>query len=111
MQDGYSKPISNHISNPTIRRILFVCFCVIALAYAENGFPNGRPEPMIFDLVDPLGAKKGEVELNSLFDYSPRTGQFQWSPEIEYAFKNGHAIEMSIRLHYKVLWESYFKDE
>ncbi len=96
MQEGYSMPISNHISNPTIRRILFACFCMIAVAYAENGVPNGRPEPMIFDLVDPLGAKKGEVELNSLFDYSPRTGQFQLSPEIEYAFKNGHAIELEL---------------
>jgi hypothetical protein len=59
---------------------------------------GNRPEPMVFDLVDPLGAPKGELEINTLLDYSPRTGQLEWSPEIEYSFADGHAIELELPL-------------
>lgn len=76
------------------------------MAHADKtGLPDGRPEPMVFDLVDPLGAKKGEAEINTLFDYSTRTGQFQWSPEIEYSFKNGHAIELELPVENATLSE------
>jgi hypothetical protein len=61
-----------------------------------TGLQANRPEPMVFDLVDPLGAPKGELEVNALLDYSPRTGQFQWSPEIEYSFADGYAIELEL---------------
>lgn len=66
-------------------------------AHAEKtGLSDARPEPMVFDLVDPLGSKKGETEIGSLFDYSTRSGQAQWSPEIEYSFMKGHAIELEL---------------
>ena len=71
--------------------------CITASAAADKtGLPSGRPEPMVFDLVDPLGTKKGELEINTLMDYSIRTGQFQWSPEIECSFAKGHAIELEL---------------
>ncbi len=54
------------------------------------------PEPMIFDLVRPLGAQKGEIEINSLFEL-PLHGadrQLNWAPEIEVAFTDSLAIEL-----------------
>jgi hypothetical protein len=56
------------------------------------------PEPMVFDLVRPLGAKSGEWEVNSLFSM-PLTGdarRFSWAPETEYAFARGYAVEPQI---------------
>ena len=35
----------------------------------------------------------------------PRTGQFQWSPEIEYSFKKGHAIELELPIENTTLSE------
>lgn len=56
------------------------------------------PEPMVFDLVRPLGARRGEVEVNSLFGYSPvgAPGQLAWAPEVEYTFADGHGIEFEL---------------
>lgn len=71
----------------------------------KTGLTSGRPEPMVFDLVDPLGAKKGEAEINTLLNYSPRTGQLQWSPEIEYSFAKGHAIEIELPVENATLSE------
>jgi hypothetical protein len=70
------------------------------------------PEPMVFDLVRPLGAKKGELEVNTLAIFPYRSvnrdldsdpfgsGQttrdrrgIEWAPEIEFAFADGWAIE------------------
>jgi hypothetical protein len=83
---------------------------VIPDAYSQND----RPEPMVFDLVDPLGAPKGETEINTLLDYSPSTGKLQWAPELEYAFAKGHAIEFELPLEnttvnqYKVTLQGCF---
>ena len=59
---------------------------------------DDRPEPMVFDLVDPLGAPKGELEINTLMDFVPRTGKLEWQPEIEYAFADGYAAEFELPL-------------
>lgn len=56
------------------------------------------PEPMVFDLVRPLGAAKGELEVNSLFRQR-LTGAHRsllWAPEIEVTFAEGHAIEFEL---------------
>lgn len=78
-------------------------------AYSEKdevpGSRGNRPEPMVFDLVDPLGAPKGKLEVNTLLDYSPRSGQVEWSPEIEYSFAKGHAIELELPLENTTLNE------
>lgn len=63
----------------------------------EGSVRLGIPEPMIFDLVRPLGATKGEFEVNSLFRHTLRAGeQNQWAPEVEYAFLNGTAVEFEL---------------
>jgi hypothetical protein len=73
------------------------------------------PEPMLFDLVRPLGARRGELEVNVLsqFPWSATnrdkssdpfgSGQttadlagIEWAPEIEYAFADGWAIEFEL---------------
>ena len=63
---------------------------------ASNSSQSQRPEPMVFDLVDPIDAKKGELEINALLDISPRAGELRWSPEIEYTFMDGHSIELEL---------------
>lgn len=55
------------------------------------------PEPMVFDLVRPLGAARGELEVNSLVRVAPsRSTDVEWAPEVEYTFANGHGIELEL---------------
>jgi hypothetical protein len=75
------------------------------------------PEPMVFDLVRPLGVKRGEWEANTLalFPLRPRSRRaddtpdplglvrrsrdrrgVEWAPEIEYAFADGSALELEL---------------
>jgi hypothetical protein len=75
------------------------------------------PEPMVFDLVRPLGGERGEGEINvlgliplrrkarivdeatdplGLVRRSPDTQGIEWAPEIEYAFGNGLALEFEL---------------
>ena len=49
---------------------------------------------MMFDLVRPIEASKGELEINTLLDYSPSQDQIEWAPEIEYAYANEYAVEL-----------------
>lgn len=53
------------------------------------------PEPMVFDMIRPLGAHQGEFETNALAT-SPLSGSDRvthWAPEAELAFADGMAIE------------------
>ena len=55
------------------------------------------PEPLMFDLVRGLGAKQGELEVNSLVDLplnNTSNRGVEWAPEIEYALFNGFAFEL-----------------
>jgi hypothetical protein len=75
------------------------------------------PEPLVFDLVRPLGARKGELEVNVLAIQpltrrrtgSPRAGDelgqtplsedrglIEWAPEIEFALWDGFALEFEL---------------
>lgn len=56
------------------------------------------PEPMIFDMMRPLGARRGELEANTLAT-APLSGSdrpISWAPEVEYAFADGFAIESEL---------------
>jgi hypothetical protein len=74
-------------------------------------------EPMVFDLIRPLGAKRGEAEVNvlglvplrqessrvngvqdplGLVRRSPDRETMEWAPEIEYAVCDGVAIEFEV---------------
>ncbi len=81
--------------------------------------PLRLPEPMVFDLVRPLNAQKGELEINSLF-LAPLRGAGQkteWAPEIEYAFRDRYAIEFEVPFEnqhfgaYKVALQGTLKNE
>ncbi|MEH3046587.1 hypothetical protein [Sphingomonas adhaesiva] len=66
-------------------------------ALADTAYPQ-IPEPMIFDMMRPLGAAKGELEVNALaVTNSPfRPREAEWAPEIEYAFADGKAVEFEL---------------
>ncbi|RYX82069.1 hypothetical protein EON83_21285 [bacterium] len=57
-------------------------------------------EPMVFDLVRPLGAKRGELEVNTLGQRNHTKGYspLEWAPEIEYAVADGLAVELELPL-------------
>lgn len=65
-------------------------------------FPGAAPhipEPMNFDLVRGLGARRGELETNVLVQVRPRRGRFgvtTWAPEVEWAFWDNLAIELEL---------------
>jgi hypothetical protein len=59
----------------------------------SSGLPH-VPEPLLFDLVRPLGASKGELEVNTLVQHT--SGGTAWAPEIEYAFADGYAVELEL---------------
>ena len=66
---------------------------------AEHADDPEIPEPMVFDLVRGLGAKRGEFEVNALL--MPRFGrngftEIAWAPEVEYAFSDGYAVELEL---------------
>jgi len=78
--------------------------------YAEDITPR-IPEPLVFDLVRPLGARQGELEVNVLaeFPFNRRrvpsqddpnvletVGITEWAPEIEYAIFDGFAVEFEL---------------
>ena len=57
------------------------------------------PEPMVFDLVRPLGAEKGELEGNALVEIplekqDPDDPSVYWAPEVEVAPLDGFALEL-----------------
>lgn len=60
------------------------------------------PEPLMFDLVKGLGAKRGELEINSLADFPLNDGAnrgIDWAPEIEYVLFDNFAIELEFPLN------------
>lgn len=72
---------------------------IVALCGACQTVGVAIPEPLVFDLVRPLGARKGELEANVL-----ATGGFKSddpvaplvAPEIEYALADGLAVEFEL---------------
>lgn len=54
------------------------------------------PEPMVFDLVVPLGAHKHEYEFNALSQYNVKDDARKFNPEFEYAFTAGYGIEFEL---------------
>ncbi|MBK9165953.1 MAG: hypothetical protein IPM24_00645 [Bryobacterales bacterium] len=55
------------------------------------------PEPMVFDLVRPLGARERELEINSL-GVLPLTRRrtLNWAPEVEYTLFDGFGVEFEL---------------
>jgi hypothetical protein len=53
---------------------------------------------MVFDMIRPLAAPRGELEANTLalFPLNARGEDIDWAPEIEYAFADGWAVEFEL---------------
>lgn len=90
--------------------LLFICLPVSSkfpkFFFDHNTGASGSlnptiPEPMIFDLVRPLGAQKGEIEINTLIEGSPsRSDEYiKISPEIEFVLTNGLGFEFELPLN------------
>ncbi len=55
------------------------------------------PEPMVFDLVRGLGARRGEFEFNTLVGLQTYPGaEIHWAPEIEWAVRDRLAVEFEL---------------
>ncbi len=54
------------------------------------------PEPMVYDLVRPLGVKKGDMEINALVDINQQTNDASWAPEVEYGLADDLAVELEL---------------
>ena len=84
-----------HIATATT--LLATTLAAATGAMAQTAYPV-IPEPMIFDMMRPLGAQRGEMEVNALAmttsPFRPRAAE--WAPEVEYAFADGKAIEFEL---------------
>lgn len=80
----------------TPARAAFV-LAALALASAAPAAGPHVPEPMVFDMVRPMGARRGELEANTLLQ-APigRRGPVDWAPEIEMALADGFAVELEL---------------
>ncbi|MBP2513406.1 hypothetical protein [Sphingomonas sp. PvP018] len=69
-----------------------------AIAGATSAAIPAIPEPMIFDMVRPLGARRGELETNTLaqVNLSGPSRHVEWAPEVEYAVADGFAVELEL---------------
>ncbi len=79
--------------------ILVVFFILIVVPNTNHAAPNNTPrlpEPMVFDLVLPLGASKNEFEVNTLFQYDFANDSVELNPEFEYAYADGYGIELEL---------------
>ena len=54
------------------------------------------PEPLVFDLVRALGARRGELEVNTLVVVNVQQPLVLWAPEVEWAFADGYAVELEL---------------
>ncbi|BAW79652.1 hypothetical conserved protein [Candidatus Nitrosoglobus terrae] len=95
------KPVSN--KKYKVAKI-FKCVIIIAgflsllpnISYSSADIPPHIPEPMVYDLVRSLGAPRGELEINTLLEYSAQRGEIEPNPEIEYSFWDGYAVELEV---------------
>lgn len=64
----------------------------------EQGGPGvpAIPEPMLFDMIRPLGAVRGELEANALMVKGLDGSALTWAPEIEMAVADGFAVELEL---------------
>lgn len=58
------------------------------------------PEPMLFDLVRGLGARKGELEVNAIVvnDWKGGRDKFYWNPEVEWIVADGVGLELELAM-------------
>ncbi len=72
--------------------------CAAPAAASTVGGAPLIPEPMVFDMIRPLAAPRGELEANTLglFPLASPGEEIDWAPEIEYALFDGYAVELEL---------------
>ena len=107
------QPNNPYSANQFVTRLAAVSFGIIASLHmsAANAAEHTRteegdaalsseaphiPEPMVFDLVRPLGVKQGDAEVNVLTEHSLRTGNTEWAPEFEFGLFDDFAVEFEL---------------
>jgi len=96
--------MDSRIQTRIMNRLLVLLFIIpvsVSITFANNDSSMGSdglgiPEPIVFDLVRPLGSPKGEVEINFFANRGSSDGALSWSPEIEYVFSDGYAFEIEL---------------
>ncbi len=73
--------------------VFFLLLLIPSFSSSASGKGPRLPEPMVFDLVLPLGAKKNEYEFNALSQYNFEEDAVELNPEFEYAYADGYGIE------------------
>lgn len=90
-------------ASPLKAVIVFILFCQTVVAQTDSHSEKLEiPEPLMFDLVRGLGARQGELEINSLADFPLNHASnrgVDWAPEVEYALFNNFAIEAELPLN------------
>jgi hypothetical protein len=86
---------------PPARTALAVLLSLLAAGPPALAAPAGGPhipEPLIFDMVRPMGAARGELEVNTLAQVplGGRGRPVDWAPEIEMALADGFAVELEL---------------
>lgn len=84
-----------------IRGVALALIACAALPAVAHGDPLAAespriPEPMVFDLLRPLGARAGEREVNVLAVRPLSRGSTDWAPELEYAYADGQSLELEL---------------
>jgi hypothetical protein len=77
----------------TLAPLLAACALMPSLASANTvGGAPLIPEPMVFDMIRPLAAPRGKLEVNTLalFPLRAKDEDVDWAPEID-AFSGGAA--------------------
>lgn len=74
-----------------------ITLALIIVPASAREYPD-VPEPMIFDMVRPLGARAGELEINALAQsrLSGPDKHVEWAPEIELAVADSFAVELEL---------------
>jgi hypothetical protein len=85
----------------SLKILMVVLFTYHSAVSQDNAIQEtlSIPEPLMFDLVRGLGAKQGELEINTLADFPLNNGSkrgVEWAPEIEYALFNNFAVELEL---------------
>ena len=107
---SHKNNVECHVNNTLVIPSESVILLVILLLSYHSVFsqknanqePVNVPEPLMFDLVRGLGAKQGELEINTLAEFPLNDAAnrgIDWAPEIEYALFDNFAVELEFPLN------------
>jgi hypothetical protein len=89
--------VASTVARATKSSALLAAALMLPAPALANEAPD-IPEPLVFDMIRPLGAKRGELEANTLVqrNLSGPERAVEWAPEIEYAIFDGFAVEAEL---------------